>query len=58
MKTIDIRATIIVPDQWEDATDDERYEWLRFSLGLGAVDLNNPLCNEELDVEDFEIDSL
>lgn len=33
MRTININATIIVPDSWEDASENERYEWLQFHLG-------------------------
>ena len=59
MRTININATIIVPDSWEDASENERYEWLQFKLGTrGGISPSNRLYLEELEIEDFEIDSL
>lgn len=59
MRTININATIIVPDSWEDASENERYEWLQFKLGTrGGISPSNILYLEELEIEDFEIDSL
>lgn len=59
MRTININATITVPEAWNDATENERYEWLQFKLGTrGGISPSNILYLEELVIEDFEIDSL